>query len=424
MSSRSIEVVEFPFECDGIPLELRQFKQLGPRDEVTPVLLLHGASARHETFTVPGNCPAGRPRSLAGVLYADGFEPWLLDWRGSGRVTDKLSDQQLADLRLKFDFDGAAREDLPEALRIIRSECPGGAVAAVAHCMGAGILAQAIAAGHVEGLSDVVLLTLGLFYEPPLDSRLKTQDHLLERHLDPGQHVLGVDPRKGSSWPPQLEALYENWPDSLRPHPRGNLSEVEELCDRLSFMYGTPYYEHNLVPEIHGLDGHTTAELPKQFGQIPLRMYAHGARNTRRGWAAAYDAGPGAEDALVDDESLKRFRKLRSVTLLTGQKNQLWHRDSIDRMYEWLSRGKRKPGPRLAKWVLPGHGHQDLLWGIRSRDEVFPTILSALRPPPNPDAHEGLELAGAEELVLPDTPLPDEPVQREGDDPVLRSKKP
>ncbi|MCC6642077.1 MAG: hypothetical protein IT386_13035, partial [Deltaproteobacteria bacterium] len=120
------------------------------------------------------------------------------------------------------------------------------------------------------------------------------------------------------------------------------------------------------------------AELPAQFGAIPLRLYVHAWRNLRRGWAAGFDAGDD-DRALVGDEARARFGRLGRLLLLTGERNSLWHRRSIDRMYDWVVRG---PGGRalpVTRRVLRGYGHQDLLWGRRAAEEVFPSIERALR---------------------------------------------
>lgn len=354
-----------------------------------PVLLIHGASARHETFTIP--CAAGAPdgkrapRCLADWLAERGMEPWLLDWRGSGLVGDALGPQGIAQRAEWFDFDRAAQHDLPAAFEHIRRQRPEAPIVAVGHCMGAGVLAQAIASGRVtrerHGLTHAVLLTLGLFYEPPLDSRLKVQDHLLERLLERREGVVAIDPRE-KAFPEQLERLYESWPDGLRPHPVRDDSAVHRLCDRIAFMYGTPYLERNLVPEIHAEGREDEAELPRQFGAIPLRMYVHGARNSRRGWAAGYEAATPFD--LVGPEvtsARERFDALEGVTLITGDRNQLWHRDSVDRMFEWLRRGPQRPGLRekYVKKIERGYGHQDLLWGRNAWRDVFPDILDGLR---------------------------------------------
>ena len=104
-----------------------------------PVLLLHGASARHETFTIP------KSQCLMDYLWDQDFEPWLLDWRGSGKVVDATlqNDPQGKEFAY-FDFDDAADYDVPAALEKIHKEkkrTEGNApkkIGVVGHCMGAG----------------------------------------------------------------------------------------------------------------------------------------------------------------------------------------------------------------------------------------------------------------------------------------------
>lgn len=69
----------------------------------------------------------------------------------------------------------------------------------------------------------------------------------------------------------------------------------------------------------------------------------------------------------------------KRITLITGSENRLWHRDSIDLMYEWLrngadGRGARDGRTRLEKHVLSGYRHQELLWGTHAPRHVYPLI--------------------------------------------------
>jgi len=106
-----------------------------------------------------------------------------------------------------------------------------------------------------------------------------------------------------------------------------------------------------------------------------LTLFKHCGQNLRRGVYAKLDE-PEDLVALASDQkpSAKGFRM--PVTLITGERNMLWHRESIDRMYEWLrSNGKRD----CVKHIFPGYAHQDLLWGTDAPGTVFPVIGEALR---------------------------------------------
>lgn len=376
---------------DGVQLFLRYYPHEG-KTKAAPILLLHGASANHKTFLLPHG------KSLTDYLYQEGYEPWLLDWRGSTIVVDhyeKVGWDTLKNAQDKFDFDQAAEYDVPAALQEIKKAIENSptieyqAVSAIGFCMGAAVLAQAIAQGRIkkkDKVSHIVLMTIGLFYEAPYDGRLKTEDHILERLLDRKPEIQFVDPRchEGTNdlvhdWADEFEDLYKAWPGRLRPHSHAVTSRgrspqhILEQCNRVSFMFGEPYFEPLLVDEVH------RRELPEQFGAIPLRMYAQASRNVRRRWAAPFLENYDNEDFL-QDKCRKQFKKFTKLTLIAGAKDRIWHRDSIDRMYEWCNRGPTRNKDKYKKLVFRSYGHQDLLWGRDSETDVFPKILESLGP--------------------------------------------
>src|SRR4030095_7251309 len=96
-----------------------------------------------------------------------------------------------------------------------------------------------------------------------------------------------------------------------------------------------------------GLGGH--------FGAMPIGLYRHIVENCRRGWAARGEVSPRTTPhELLDPEGFRG----KDITLITGTENQVWHRDSIDRMFEWLRRGRSTAVVR--KRVLERYGHVDL----------------------------------------------------------------
>ena len=368
----------------GVRLGLYRYE----RDGAIPVLLLHGASAGRGTFL------RGEDRSLAAFLYRNGYEPWLLDWRGSKNVVDDHlrsgTDLDKVLLRNQFDFDGAAEYDIPAAINEIQKKYTDGPIGAVGFCMGAGTLAQSIAMGCLESqpLTHIVLMTLGLYYKTPAEGRLKAEDFLLERlWSDSDDSTLCIDPRQDPTGIPapvwgetDLGKMYERWPikphdESAKPPPS---PRARHTCNRVSFMYGEPYQEAALDAEIH----ESETELQDQFGAIPTRMFLHASQNVRRGWAARYGLSDQNTD-LLGEQARERFMRFKRITLITGGLNRLWHRDSVDRMHEWLLRGtvadrNQIQEHTIQKHIFPNNGHQDLLWGTNSVEEIFPKIKDAL----------------------------------------------
>jgi hypothetical protein len=140
-------------------------------------------------------------------------------------------------------------------------------------------------------------------------------------------------------------------------------------------MFGMPYLPDN-IPSIH------KDHLQSQFGYIPMQFLLHCAQNLRRGHCGKFVRNSGGGMLPPDYSYLNHAAfKDRALTLITGNLNSLWHRDSIDTMYEWLRRGRTRDQPReLRKHVLNGFGHQDLYWGSDAPEHVFPLIREGLEP--------------------------------------------
>jgi hypothetical protein len=358
----------------GVPLELCRF---GPEDGRGAVLLVHGASASRDTFVVPDG-------GLVRYLGQNGFDVWTLDWRGSHRVVERVlaapadRDEEYP----SYTIDQVAELDFPLALRAMRRELgKSKSIAVVAHCFGSGAFAVALARGQAEGVTNVVLSTLGLFYETPWDGWVKAEDYILERVLVQAEDYRAVDPRKLESWPPALAEAYALWRAAWPPD---GTSPSDLLLHRLTFMFGAPYAKEVLAPGIHD------AGLGGLFGPMHLGLYLHAGQMVRRGYADRFNA-PDVIDRARLAKSPTQFGPSRGdlkpehfadkrLTLLSGAQNRLWHRDSIDLMHEWLL-GEVRPksgGRRARKHVLPNYAHQDLLWGRNAEKDVYGVIRDAL----------------------------------------------
>ena len=348
---------------DGLALPALRHRAPRPRGVV---VCLHGASAWGDTFRLP------RGESLADTLVAHGYDVWLPEWRGSMHVTPRLAP-------FASGMDIAARDDIPAIVEAVRRETPSELpIHIVAHCLGSAVLNMAIGGGHLDRAllgSDARVLcsTIGLFFAVPWDGQVKATDRLLQRavaqhpktaFLDPG-----AAPGQPGAWPAAIESAYQLWPDALLP-PGAGREDGNELYRRVSFMYGRPYLADEVADAIH------RDELPAQFGAMDLGIYLHGTECIRRGYAAPLSTRSGAE-APFPTTYLRRERFAPfDLTYFGGAHNELWHRDSVDRMYEWL---RRPGGPRrVRKTIFQNFGHQDLYWGRRAADEVFPFVLRTL----------------------------------------------
>jgi hypothetical protein len=379
---------ELEGESKGLKLRLRRY--LGERGKALPaldarpaVLLLHGGNSASETFLMPNG-------GLCRYLHDAGKDVWLLDWRGSPHIVDRLVEDQpplggsVRAERKLFTLDHVIEEDLPAGLGELRRRlAPGRTLSVLGHCFAGGALGAGIARGVLERfeVDAFVLSTMGLFYEVPWNGWMKAEDFIIERVLHHDPECRAVSPKKPRAWPRDVATAFARYPRAWLP-PASALGGEMLRC--LTFMFGQPYTPDALHPSIGA------RQLESQFGYMHLGLYQHAGQLVRRGYSARFDApdvidrpraprARGAFPALPGSDLIPDHFSGKRITLLCAADNQLWHRDSIDLMHEWLrgidgSRGRVK----VRKHVFPGYRIQDLYWGRDAEREVYPKIAGSL----------------------------------------------
>lgn len=328
-------------------------KRFGEKDG-QPVLFVHGATAWRGTFLEPNG-------GIVRYLHDKGFDVWTLDWRAAKLVTDmwkhvrapKPNDQVPPSILLGT-LDDVVEQELRAAVRKVGAE-RGQAPLLIGHCIGAAVIATAIARGKLS-LEDtresarihpkVILSAIGLFYRGSVDTWLRAQER-----LDCSEQIadwkLCFEPPV--TWPVEYADVFATWERTPYPHCQ------VPFCRRISSLFGTPF-RPNDIDYIHDAeDG-----LSQQFGVISMAILDHCAKNVRRGWSGPF----GESQFCMDDLVSKQFEPLQ-LRLITGDENQLWHRDSIDRMHAWLRR--EQPSANVQKRVFLHYGHQDLWWSPDAR---------------------------------------------------------
>ena len=386
---------EYELPIDGLPLRLERYAPHGKARR--SVLLLHGGNTNSRMYHEPNG-------GLLKFLVGSGCDVWTLDWRASASVLKKvmrrpLSLAQEVAERALYTLDRVAEHDIPQALRCMRDEGQvKGEIAVMGFCLGGGSLSMAVARGYLEpfNVDNIVLVTMGLFYEVPWNGWVKAEDFIIERMLpeaaDPKRSKTtdyrGVNPATPGAWPKALAHAYKCWPEAWMPTGK---EPMDELFRRLTFMYGEPYARSRLLPAFErGLD-------KDFFGPIHVGLYLHASQLVRRGYAARFDAldvidrtriQQGSKPVAGHDLDPTYFRNKR-VTAIAGAEDRLWHRDSMDLMYEWLRNeavDTTQPNQRLErerhrKHVVPHYGHLDLFWGETSEKDVYPLFRDALIQP-------------------------------------------
>ena len=346
----------------GLLLRARLYRARPEASRRGTVLLFAGGNTSGETFLVP-EC------GLTVFLQAHGWDVWLGEWRASPHVLGTLRDRPLplgrgfAEERAVFNLDTAAEQDVVTLVRYVAARMPrGDRLAILGHCLGGAITSIALSRGCLQGfhVASFVFTTMSLIYETPWDGWVKAEDFLLERCLatDPG--LRWIDPHRPTDWPATLQEAYAAWPAAWLS---GDASPEGQLRRALTFMFGSPYAIDSLHPTLRG------RVLGELFGPIHVGIYLHVGQNVRRGYCARF-----GEPDIVDrprfgagpcgDLDSKHFEGQR-VTLIGGSENRLWHRDSLDLMYEWL-RSTVSEG-HFEKHVLSGVGMQEMYWGRNPR---------------------------------------------------------
>jgi hypothetical protein len=345
-------------------LSLRLRHCLGAPSGADAVLLMHGGNTLSDIYFHPEG------RSLADHLISKGNDVWLLDWRASPFVVDTLI-REGAPLGgsvfaecMAYTMDSVVDEDIPAALRAIRGHIgQEPALSVVAWCLSSGAISMALARGKLEEarVKSVVLMTLGLFYQVPWNGWLKAEDFIFERILHEEATCRGVSPNTPKLWPKAMEGGYQGWPQAWLP---GDAAQRDHLLPRLTFMVGQPYSHDRLEHSLRD------RPLNRFFGNLHVGLYLHISQMVRRGYASRFNApeviaprrgrsstqpGEAAESDLRPEFFIDKH-----ITLISAARDRVWHRESLDLMYDWL----RRIGCRdVVKNVVAADNIVELLWG-------------------------------------------------------------
>lgn len=348
-----------PFRAsDGTELGLSRVRPPGaapgPPDAAgdrPAVLLVHGHTASADMFVLP------ETRNLVTVLLDAGYEPWLLDWRGSCRLPYNEDGPG-------YSYDDPALYDIPDAVAEVRRRIGGRELFVVAHCIGAVALAMSMTAGLVPGLAGVV--AQGAFLTPKLAVKTRFRMHLGGELLRGRIRSLPVDFRKVGlrSKYALLFALAGRRADCPDP--------TCQMLHNSAWGMGASLFEHE------NLDRRTHDRLAELFGSVPMCVVPHFRRielaHTVVRWNVAdrrYRALP--ENALDDANRIDC-----PVLLLSGSENKFWM-DANKLCHDVLT--ARQPQLDVDYIEVPGYGHVDTFIGRSAALDVFGHIVDFL------DAH-------------------------------------
>ncbi|MFF7234464.1 alpha/beta fold hydrolase [Streptomyces sioyaensis] len=340
-------VEEIPFRTsDGVRLGLTR---IDSGDAGRPaVLLLHGHTASADMFLQP------ETRNLVDVLLDDGYEPWLLDWRGSRRLPYNETGQ-------RYTYDDVALYDIPEAVTHVRQRIGERPLFVVAHCIGSLTLSMSLAAGLVPGLAGVV--SQGVFLTPKLKDRtslrMSLAGELLKKRID---HI-PVDFRTvglRSKYTPLF---------ALASRGAGCPDPTCRILHHSAWSTGASLFVHENLSDI------THDRLAELLGPAPLWILPHLRRMALARSVVRWHDTDHRYRALPANALDRADRIDTPVLLLAGSENGLWL-DSQKLCHEVLAR--RQPQLNVSYTEIPGYGHLDTFLGRGAALDVFGNILGFL----------------------------------------------
>jgi len=340
-------VEEIPFQApDGVRLGLTR---VDPGDSGRPaVLLLHGHTASADMFLLP------ETRNLVDSLLDDGYEPWLLDWRGSRRLPYNETGQ-------RYTYDDVALYDIPAAVSRIRERIGDRPLSVVAHCVGALALSLSLTAGLVPGLAGVV--SQGVFLTPKLAGRTSLRMSLAGELLRSRVDHIPVDFRKVG-----LRSRYT----ALFALASRNASCPDPTCQILhNSAWGTGaslFVHENLAEATHD-------RLAELLGPAPLWILPHLRRIELARTVVRWHDTDQRYRALPPNALDAAGRIDTPVLLLSGSENGLWG-DSQRLCHDVLAH--RQPQLDVRYTEIPGYGHLDTFLGRGAALDVFGHILEFL----------------------------------------------
>ncbi|MET8831991.1 alpha/beta fold hydrolase [Streptomyces sp. NPDC004610] len=341
-------VEEIPFTADdGVRVGLTRIDS-GARDRPA-VLLLHGHTASSDMFLLP------ETRNLVDVLLDDGYEPWLLDWRGSCRLPYNENGG-------RYTYDDVALYDIPAAVSQIRTRLgTDRPLFVVAHCIGSLALSMSLTAGLVPGLAGVV--SQGVFLTPKLAGRTSLLMNLAAELLKNRVDHIPVDFRKVGLWS-KYSPLFA-WASR-------NASCPDPTCQILhnsAWGTGASLFTHQHLTET------THDRLAELLGPAPLWTVPHLRRIELARTVVRWNDTDHRYRTLPQNALDAAGRIDTPLLLLSGSENGLWL-DSQKLCRDVLAR--RQPLLDVTYAEIPGYGHLDTFIGRGAALDVFGHILDFL----------------------------------------------
>ena len=319
---------------DGVELLLTRYKG----GNKGPLLMVHGFTGNRLTFAIDTI-----DTNMAEFFFAHGYDIWLFDYRLSNFMASSKNQHTL---------DQIAKYDYPAAIGKIKAVTGVSQIDIMAHCVGSISLFMAMMTG-LQGVRSIVSAQIASDFYAATQVKWKSGLHLPQLLDAIGIKSLTGYADKNEGW---ADKLYDKFLELYAVPIAGYCSSP--TCHRMTFMFG-PLYEHSQLNDA------THTAMLEMFTVGNVRTYEHLTKMIRAHKLL---------DADGNDIYMPNFNKLAiPITFIHGELNQMFEPKSTLTTYNKLVETN---GSKLyQRFIIPGYGHNDCMYGKNTATDVFPHIL-------------------------------------------------
>lgn len=328
--------------ADGITLRLTRYPVDEGKKAKGPLLALHGMGVSSRIYLMDTI-----QESMAEYLHKNDYDLWLMDWRLSTDLQYAAKVQNL-DVIAQNDFEPA----VDKILEITKSKD----VLALVHCVGSLTFFMTLGLGKLKGKIRAIAASSVMFN--PIPGTYKY--YQAKFHLTGALEALGIH-----NVNPSLDQGVFNkitgWQNLIATGTHEKCDSA--VCHRITFMYGLLWQHEMLNTATHNI-------LNEHFGPGSVDVFDQISKFVRHGH-------------LVDDKdkevympNMAEILKDIPIFVLSGEKNATWIPESTEKSFNYLA---EKNGPKnIERYVAPGYGHLDPIFGKNAYKDTFPVFLKFL----------------------------------------------
>jgi cholesterol oxidase len=344
------------------------------------IILLNGFAQN----TLPFVAPELGERSLAAMLYAQGWDVWLLEYRVSPflRASARLSS-----------MDDIGAGDIPaavnHALAVLQAErhqpdlLPG-QLFVLSHCVGSASMGMSLLGGHLThpGGQPKVAGVLFSQFQPYVIGSVTAQMRV--QVASTMVNAMGLEYLNfaaGTALPDALHALADrvfasfHYDAAERCPGEHDLRNPRPDCTSCKRMSGflSRLFRHDQLIEGTAQHKGTHEKLDEYFGRTNLGVFLHGAKCVE--YEHLVDAD--GQNIYVTDDNVRKYLSM-PVMLLHGEDNVLFDKESLQETWRQFSRafGAERLQTRHDRFLTaPGHAHFDCTIGKRAPEVIFEPVV-------------------------------------------------